>query len=512
MNKIFKVLWNRARSARVVTDETKTACGKGRQGATTVVAAAVLAAGAFTLALPVQASEITPDGNWSHKTITGQGGRYDIHTDKFLNGNKTGVNHFDKFNLSSGNIANLHFDNAAGTISADRLVNFVNQKISVDGTVNAVKGGKIDGDLVFVSPQGMVVGTTGVINAGSFTAIAPKTSDYDEWIGYLHNNSDAILEDHFNEAFWTNLESGNVPLNPDAVITVAGSINAGNRIALAAANIEIQNGAQLKTGVDDFADLVNIKDADGSVTVSAGLAEDALALEVDEDSGDILLVARSDAKASGQADLPEESSGTTEAADIRATITVAEGSTIDAKKDAVILAEAGNTTYDYVNKAWGADTGKQTAHVAAEVVINGTVKAGGDIDAQANAYNKVDHTAGFNLAFISEQIMGAWVGPLANSTVEYVDMMADSSLKIGETASLSAGNDLNLIRSSRSRLISAALSNTPIRTAASKAFVRYERYSLGQHCQCGRRRLDSLRVRHLPALGLDRFCGRQRHA
>lgn len=30
MNKIFKVLWNRSRGVRVVTNETKTACGKGR--------------------------------------------------------------------------------------------------------------------------------------------------------------------------------------------------------------------------------------------------------------------------------------------------------------------------------------------------------------------------------------------------------------------------------------------------------------------------------------------------
>ena len=36
MNKIFKVLWNRSRSTHVVTDETRTAHGKGRQGVTVV--------------------------------------------------------------------------------------------------------------------------------------------------------------------------------------------------------------------------------------------------------------------------------------------------------------------------------------------------------------------------------------------------------------------------------------------------------------------------------------------
>ena len=448
MNKIFKVLWNRARATRVVTDETKTSCGKGRQGATTLArsslgvlaAAAIAAFGTLADVLPARASEITPAAGWSHTSVKNNAGRYDISTDKFINANKTGINHFEKFNLSAGNIANLHFDN--GNISADRLVNFVNQKINVDGTLNAVKNGKVGGDLIFVSPLGMAVGTTGVINAGSLTAVAPKKGTYEEWVNYL--GKDMELEGTFNDAFWTNLESGNVPLNPDAVITVAGSINAGNRIALAASNVFIEQGAQLKTGIDDFASLVNITDESGAVSVSSGLAESELGFTVDESSGDIILFARADETFSDDADIPDAGDGTPLTADIHASVSVAEGASVSAKKDVVIRAEAGNAEYDTVNKAWVESDALDTHAVAAGVVINGAVTAGGDIDAQAYAHNWVDHSFGFNLQTIAEQVTGGWMGALAQSTFEYVDMAADAVLKVGSSAVLTAGSDIRL--------------------------------------------------------------------
>lgn len=56
--------------------------------------------------------------------------------------------------------------------NTNHLVNFVDNKISVNGTVNALKENKIGGNLYFVSPQGMIGrDKTGVINAGSLTAV-----------------------------------------------------------------------------------------------------------------------------------------------------------------------------------------------------------------------------------------------------------------------------------------------------------------------------------------------------
>ena len=51
------------------------------------------------------------------------------------------------------------------------MVNTVENRISISGTVNAIRNNKIGGNLYFLSPKGMVVGSTGVINAGSLTMI-----------------------------------------------------------------------------------------------------------------------------------------------------------------------------------------------------------------------------------------------------------------------------------------------------------------------------------------------------
>lgn len=449
MNKIFKVLWNRSRGVRVVTNETKTACGKGRQEATVATDVRPSSIDAVTLLFAIgllgtgltvpaiAATEISRPAGWNQTTITANGNRYDIHTEKFVNNNKTGINRFDKFSLDAGNIANLHLNNASGTISADRLLNFVNQQIKVDGTVNAVKDGKIGGDLIFVSPQGMAVGSTGVINAGSFTAVAPTQDEYKTWTGALGNS---VLEtDLFTDSYWSNLQSGDVPLNPDAVITVAGSINAGNRIALSAAKIELKENALVKTGVDNFSQLVNIENADGSVSVSAGLLEKDLTFNVDPKSGDIVLVARADEKASGNT-----SSGSGDLAPVHAVISVGQKAKIEAAGNVKVLAEAGNTTYDFVNKTWVAKEGQGSTKVSASVTIDGTIAAGKDIDVQANAYNMIDHSSLFTIKALGEQFLGSVLGPFVGHAVEYVDMGASASLTVNEHALLTAQKNLSL--------------------------------------------------------------------
>lgn len=83
--------------------------------------------------------------------------------------NTIGVNRFGKFNLEENNIANMYFHtkNNPGA-EASNLLNFVADKINVNGTINAIRNNKIGGNLYFLSKEGLVVGKTGVINAGTF--------------------------------------------------------------------------------------------------------------------------------------------------------------------------------------------------------------------------------------------------------------------------------------------------------------------------------------------------------
>lgn len=451
MNKIFKVLWNRSRSMNVVTDETRTAHGKGRQGATTVCAAsrsgfavglaAALAAMGLGLSSPLwAASTITPTPGWNHTQVTSNNGVHTIRTDA-VNG-AVGINKFEKFDLVAKEIANLQFGDAS------HLLNFVNDKITVNGTVNAIKDGAVGGNLYFISSQGMMVGSTGVINAGSLTVAVPKADEFEVWYANLQDNDYG----RYDEAFAQNLRAGAYPINADPknLITVAGSINAGNEVALMAGTIKVEEGARIQTGVTKFSDLVNVRE-NGAVVTSAGLTGD-LEFTADPDSGDVILLARADA--------PHSETNTSEffegfvggLEEIDASVTVAEGAEITAglNGDVSITALAGNDTYNTTvdpetNAFIGFETSDkaQSSSVSAKVEINGTVTAQGDLDVKAEVFNLLEHKNTFNLGAVSENLQTMYLGALGGSTVEWADIDASADVVIGERATLS-GRDVTI--------------------------------------------------------------------
>src|SRR3712207_1994546 len=105
------------------------------------------------------------------------GNVYDITTNKIQD--KNAFNSFDKFHLNQNNIANLYFGQKDSK-GIENLFNFVNGKIEVNGTINGIRENKIGGNLYFLSSEGMLVGKTGVINAGSFHTIVPKKDDFNK--------------------------------------------------------------------------------------------------------------------------------------------------------------------------------------------------------------------------------------------------------------------------------------------------------------------------------------------
>lgn len=277
MNKIYKVLWNSSRNSHVVVDEAYHAhegCFSSASGCSPsthhhslkLVIETLLAASAFSIAggLEAAGSEITSVQSWG-TTISTNGNVHEITTNKIVN-EVVGVNRFEKFKVSKGDIANLRFPDGTG-----HLVNFVDDKtvgIEINGTVNGVKGGKIDGDLYFVSPKGFVVGATGVVNAKGLTVVVPTETEY--------NLIEGDVGGRLNQAGLNLLRKGqkaegtNLPLNPHGVVTVQGKINAGNNLTLAAANISIPKDAVVQAGVTDFSDYVNIKDG-SNIKVNSGL-------------------------------------------------------------------------------------------------------------------------------------------------------------------------------------------------------------------------------------------------
>lgn len=438
MNKIYKVLWNRSRECHVVTDEAKKTRKKGKVHSVVdctaglafgaLIGSALFATPAAWAASAVTQTNIKADSSWSHTHIQSDasGKVHNITTDYKTDAN-IGINKFSDFELKAEHIANLHFADGSND-----LVNFVNNTIKVDGTVNAIKGSAIGGNLTFVSPGGMTVGSTGVINAGSFTAVAPDQDTYDK----LSKVSSGGHMLNMTETAYQNLRQGEVPLNPNAIITVSGSINAGNRVTLAAGKLKVDKTARIDNTVTDFSNLVNIKKDDVVVTASGLTGSLSLVPDAGSDEGDILLLARADTSAFSVAP------------NIKAEITV--DGTVKSRGDLTVTAMAGNGTYD-VEKTLDADKdeghfttsgNKNIATVTAEVTVNGKLEAAEDLTVQALAENRINDS---DLIRLAENVSLEMIGMATpiNGAVAYGDLTTNAHVTVSNGAELIAGGNLS---------------------------------------------------------------------
>ncbi len=150
--------------------------------------------------------------------------------------NGTGFHHFTDFDVSRGDIANLIF--AQG---ADRYVNLVDKQVSIYGIFNSIKGGNIGGDVIFVSPLGMIVGASGVMNVGSLQTITPVQGTYNSLLdlgtGISYENNIQNLKSDINNVSMTNIQ---------------GKIFASDSIDLSdGRNLMIGSNASLVTGFNE---------------------------------------------------------------------------------------------------------------------------------------------------------------------------------------------------------------------------------------------------------------------
>lgn len=375
------------------------------------VLSALMAAGLVMSPTAVDASEIKDVNNQpvSAKIVSAESGVYNIYNiyAQKLHGD-IAINEFAKFQLDANDIANLYFHKQGETINANagNLLNFVNTRIDINGTVNAIKNGTIGGNLFFLSPEGMAVGKSGVINTGALYVMAPATtslpgeSNYESLKGVF--NTGAATEEHLNA-----IKNGSplIPLNPSGTISVLGKINAADDVKLYAAQIAvgrnltgeaidgtaaggIKKTAAIETGVTDFASLVNLSD---DQKTAAGLG-DLQATQTG--NGDIVLAARAEyANAYDKAfnDLGKLAGllGTTETPEINVPKTITASvenygtiKTSTATGDVVLKAEATNG-----NKDHSASDASAFAQTVADVKVQGDVKAAGQVELTAKADN-----------------------------------------------------------------------------------------------------------------------------
>lgn len=119
--------------------------------------------------------------------VAGNNGVFNITPDK-LNG-EVGYRKYDNFNLSAGDIANLIYK-YGNSRDINTFINLVQNGVKIDGILNTMRDGNFyNGQAVFITPGGMAVGASGVLNVGSLSVITPTNDAYNSLKGeYASNN------------------------------------------------------------------------------------------------------------------------------------------------------------------------------------------------------------------------------------------------------------------------------------------------------------------------------------
>jgi len=167
--------------------------------------------------------------------VSGNNGVYNIEASKVSG--STGFRHYDKFNLSNGDIANLIYKN-----NYSKFVNLVNNQININGLVQTLKNGNFyNGHAIFVSPNGMIVGAGGVLNVGSLSVLTPTKSKFNNFLeAYNSDNLASFVYGGENYKALITDSNGNVVIN--------GRILARDEVNIFGNNIKIGNGTD-KAGI-----------------------------------------------------------------------------------------------------------------------------------------------------------------------------------------------------------------------------------------------------------------------
>ena len=359
------------------------------------------------------------------------------------------INKFAEFKLDANNIANMYFGTDVNG-KVGNLVNFVDSRIDINGTVNAIQNQKIGGNLFFFSSDGMAVGKTGVINAGALYVATPTTDAFAKYKEFTAKDQfDTIIPDQ---------KFAEIPINASGTISVLGKVNAVNAVNLRAAKIGVgknvsesdigkgdetvaagatATGASIRTGDVDFSDLVNIKNKDGKDVVKAGLTGDLTATK-DPNSGDIVLAAYN--KYNDNYTVLDDF-GEIPGANVSAELTVAQGTEVNAAGKAKLSAEALNNVVGKIP-----DTSTNSHLYGQIVTTNATVNVDGKVEA-----NQVDITADAVNRYVSAEssvlnahnITSNIVGALtANLDASYAVLNSKAEVNVGPNAVINAtGSD-----------------------------------------------------------------------
>lgn len=375
------------------------------------------------------------------------------------------INKFAEFKLDANNIANMYFGKDKANDSAANLVNFVDSRIDINGTVNAIQNKKIGGNLFFFSSDGMAVGKTGVINAGALYVATPTRTKFDEYKKLGTEFNKIIKDEGFAE----------IPINASGTISVLGKVNAVNAVNMRAAKIGVgknvsgeafdgvaadatvtEPGASIRTGVVNFKDIVNVGNA------NSGLTDDALIAEK-TGSGNIVLAAYN--KYNDNYTVLDDFKNIA-GESVNAELSVAEGAKVNAAGNAKLSAQALNNVEVKTSKQYDKNYDASTAtnsHLYGQIVTtNATVNVDGNVEAKqvditADAVNRYlsAESSVLNASNITSNIVGALT---VNLDASYAVLNSKAEVNVGEKAVINAtGSDTKILDSEGKEVIQPAL-------------------------------------------------------
>lgn len=333
----------------------------------------------------------------------------------------------------------MYFKTGAIGTETGTLVNLVNNRIDVAGTVNAIRENQIGGDLFFLSSNGMAVSNTGVINAGSLTVMTPTTGEMD---GLMN----ALVEDNRIRDMVD--DPASIAVNPSGTISIAGTVRTLGDIRLyGGKSVSVaESGTLMTRGAPELSDGA----FSAAVNIGGGKSLDWDTLEAETaPNGDIILSARSSVEgsrtgesaasvavdgtlaASGDVQLTAESSASFSGG----AYTVGTGDITGTGQEGVINVDVSAIFGNATGLKLNADAALLDSSASVTVGKNAEIRSGGNVD--MTAQSTVETDVGVQLPESESNIS---IIPAA--AVTYAEVKNQANVAVDGT--IHAGKDLSV--------------------------------------------------------------------
>lgn len=163
----------------------------------------------------------------------GGSGSFNINPEQ-INGD-VGYRYYDQFNLGSGDVANLIYQGIkSGEIrDLNTFINLVNNQVQINGLLNALKNDGT-GHAVFISPKGMVIGASGVLNVGTLSVVTPTESNFNK----MHTEYNSGNFTTINNISTMRNGAGN-NYGGNAAVDIQGKILARNGVDIRGSQVDV---------------------------------------------------------------------------------------------------------------------------------------------------------------------------------------------------------------------------------------------------------------------------------